>query len=466
MPSRRAFLGLGGGALARAAAPDLFGDMGALFLRAPQLDGEDRTPEARTARRVLQRVTFGPRPGDVRRVSARGPATFVEEQLAPESIPDLSTRFRVRRLESVGLDVPDLFDWSASTVLSELRAATILRAAGSERQLHEVMVEFWSDHFNVFAEKGDGAWLKVVDDREVVRKHALGRFRDLLFASVTSPAMLVYLDGVANVAGNPNENHARELMELHTLGVAGGYGQRDVMELARALTGWRVRRLWHHGRRVLESDRHDDSPKVVLGTRLEGRAEGDLARIVDLLAVHPSTARFVAAKLCRRFVGEAPSEVLVSRVSGAFTKSRGDVRVTLRALLFDPELVTSPPKLKRPFRFLVSALRALGARTDGGPELQAELRAMGQLPFGWPTPDGYPEDERAWASRLLPRWSFASKLFAGAIRGSRVPDDVRDVEPARLAIALLGRTPNVRERNALALGGAASVLCHPDFQLQ
>lgn len=466
MASRRDLLKATGGALAFAVAPELRADLGSLFLSAPELDPADGTPEARTARRVLQRVTFGPRPGDVARVASRGVRGFVEEQLAPGSIRDPWTFFRVRRLESVGLDVPDLFDWSAKTVLSELRAATILRATVSERQLFEVMVEFWGDHFNVFADKGDGAWLKVVDDREVVRKHALGRFRDLLFASVTSPAMLVYLDGVANVAGRPNENHARELLELHTLGVTGGYRQRDVMELARALTGWRLRSLWHRGRRVLEADRHDGSPKVILGARLSGEAEEDLTRIVDLLAAHKATARFVATKLCRRFIGEAPGEALVSNVARSFTKTGGDIRAALSTLLLDGALVTSAPKLKRPFRFAVSALRALGARTDGGTALQAELDAMGQLPFAWPTPDGYPEEEGAWSSRLLPRWSFASRLFANEIRGTRVPDALREVGPARLATALLGRVLDARERRAFALGGPASVLCHPEFQLQ
>jgi hypothetical protein len=190
--------------------------------------------------RVLKRVTYGPRPGDVERVDQIGPGAFIEEQLS-DSIADVQAYWLVRRVETVHLSAPDIFDVAAKTAIGDLRRATLLRALYSERQLRERMVEFGSDHFNLYVAKGECAWLKVIDDREVIRRHALGNFRDLLAASAKSPAMLTYLDGRSNLRGRPNENHAREILELHTLGVNGGYTQRDVSELARALTGWRVR---------------------------------------------------------------------------------------------------------------------------------------------------------------------------------------------------------------------------------
>src|SRR5262249_36292190 len=236
--------------------------------------------------------------------------------------------------------------------------------------------------------------------------------------------MLVYLDGRASVAGRPNENYAREILELHTLGVEGGYTQRDVSELARALTGWQVRTFFERGRTVFREKVHDPLVKEVLGLRLASDARADLERIVDRLVSHPSTPRFLARKLCRRFVADEPPPSLVEKVALAFARSRGDIRATLAALFHAPELHEAPPKFKRPVLFAVSALRAAGARTDAGQGLQRELDAMGQLPFAWPTPDGYPETEEHWSGRMLPRWNFAWRLASNAIPGTRVGSDV------------------------------------------
>jgi len=419
-------------------------------------------------RRVLHRVTYGPSPGDVERVAGRGLGGYLEEQLAPASIPDWKARILVRRIEVLSFDAPDLFLFAGPEVLGALRKATLLRARYSERQLAERLVELWSDHLNVFAGKGDGAWLKLVDDRETLRPHVLGRFRDLLRASLTSPAMLVYLDGTANVAGKPNENHARELLELHTLGVAGGYAQRDVMELARALTGWKVSRGPFRRHLVtFDPEAHDGGPKTVLGARIAPTGERELDAVVDLLAAHPSTAAFVAGKLCRRFHGpDAPSS-LVARVEGAFRRSGGDLCATVSTLVHSPELHDAPPRFLRPYDWTLRVLRGLDARTDGGLALQSALEKMGQAPFGWPTPDGYPESEAAWSATVLARWRVALALANGDVRGTRLPSDAFD-DPIATAAWLLGR-PLAREERAAFRGVAGSAalalaLSHPEVQ--
>jgi len=436
----------------------------------------DALPGSPFARRLLGRAGYGPRPGDVERVASMGPDAWIEEQLAPESISDAGTDWTVRRIETVALDPPDVFDYPRSTVLADLRRATIVRAVRSERQLQEAMVEFWTDHFNVYAGKARCAWLKVVDDRDVIRRHALGRFRDLLRASAESPAMLEYLDGGSSVAGSPNENHARELLELHTLGVAGGYTQADVQALARALTGWRLRWLWHRGRAFVDAARHDPSPQRILGRLFAAAsdplshadARRELEAIVDRLAAHPSTAAFVARKLCRRFVADAPSDALVQRTAAAFSSSGGSIRATMSVLLHSRELAASAPKLKRPFSFAISALRASGSRTDGGLALQTHLAAMSQIPFDWPTPDGFPDGEEPWSAGLLPRWNFALSLARGEIRGSRV-DIAADAEPRHAAESVLGRALDAPERKAFcrlpsAREAMALALAHPEFQ--
>jgi len=426
MSSRRRFLawtGLAALAASCGRAPRLSWLLGRAT-PAPARPGIGVDPEAaRLAARILGRAGYGPRPGDVERVASMGADAWIEEQLSPDSIPDVQAFFLTRRIETVHLQAPDIFDVARPTAVTDLRRAALLRAVYSERQLFETMVEFWGDHFNIFVGKGDCAWLKVVDDREVIRRNALGNFRDLLLASAMSPAMLVYLDGRANVAGKPNENYAREILELHTLGVGGGYTQADVMELARALTGWQVRGFFERGRTVLRAAVHDPLVKQVLGVRLSGGAREDLEAVVRRLTAHPSTARFLAGKLCRRFLADDPSEPAVAAVAAAFQRSGGDIRQTLSALLHSEELRNARPRFLRPYAFAVAALRRAGARTDGGRGLQDELQAMGQVPFGWPTPDGYPEGEEHWSGRMLPRWNFALRLASNAIPGTRVATD-------------------------------------------
>jgi uncharacterized protein (DUF1800 family) len=299
---------------------------------------------------------------------------------------------------------------------NELRQATLLRQLYSKRQLYEVMVEFWSDHFNIFVEKGNCFYLKTVDDREVIRKQALGSFHDLVWASAHSPAMLVYLDNQANEKSHPNENYARELMELHTLGVDGGYTQQDVMELARCLTGWTVKEHFWLGDFVFKEDLHDTGVKKVLGLEIQPAGLKEAEQVIETLATHPGTARFIATKLARRFIADEPPQVIVEKAAEAFRKTNGDIQSVLRVILLDG-LPLARPKYKRPANFVLSAMRMLNVETDGA-AIQDHLLRMGQSYFNWPTPDGYPDRSEAWQGNLMPRWQFAFELIRDEIIGT------------------------------------------------
>jgi uncharacterized protein (DUF1800 family) len=424
----------------------------------------------RRALRLLDRFGYGPTAADIARIMTLGIAGFVDQQLAPWSASAGSNWWRIRRVESLELAPADLYALTESEVVEDLRRGTILRAVYSENQLLERLVEFWNDHFNVYAEKEGCGRLLVVHDREVIRRHALGSFRELLRAVVTSPAMLVYLDGRTSSAGNPNENHARELLELHTLGVDGPYEQADVRALARALTGWRVRDRWRPGSAAFDDGSHDDGEKRVVGVRLEpGLGEDDVERLVERLATHPATVNRLAAKLCRRFVADEPAPDLVRRVATKLGESGGNIGAAVREIALSPEFEHAPPMLKRPYSFAISAIRALDATTDGGRELQALLRALGQLPFGHPTPDGYPDGARAWQAMLPARWSFALRLTSNRIEGTAV--DVRQLDAPSAVSQILHR--RVEKRQLDVLDGStdgpellALILATPSFQYQ
>ena len=437
---------------------------------------------------VLNRCTFGPRPGDreglLRLASTPAGAidAWMEAQLRPETIDDADVEGAIRRLSSLDEPAGELYEYKKPVLLHDLVTATLLRAIHSRRQLHAVMVEFWTDHFNIDMSKGDCAWLKAADDRDVVRRHALGRFPELLRASALSPAMLWYLDGRANRRASPserpNENYARELLELHTLGVHGGYTQHDVMELARCLTGFTVRPRSGLRKGAVEFRRewHDDGPKEVLGFRIPGgQGEQDLDSVLDVVATHPSTARHIAIKLCRRFIAEVPTAAAVEAVATAFSRTAGDLSATLRALFATPEFQSESvrgSRLKRPFHYVVSALRALGAETDAGAALRDALTAMGQAPFAYPTPDGYPIASDAWRGTLLARWRFAAALTSNELSGTHI-DLPRLHErvgtDASLMAHLLCRAPNEVEKRAWASASGlgervALLLASPAFQ--
>ncbi|GMV99439.1 MAG: hypothetical protein AMXMBFR84_05780 [Candidatus Hydrogenedentota bacterium] len=426
---------------------------------------------------ALNRFAFGPWPGEYARVGALGIDAYLEEQLHPESIDDSDCDWRVRRLESLSAPVGTLFEYKQDYLLREMSEASVLRAVYSKRQLQEVLVEFWTDHFNVSPSKGDCAWLKAADDRDVIRKHALGRFPDMVKASVLSPAMLWYLDGRVNRRATadeqPNENYARELLELHTLGVHGGYSQRDVMEAARCLTGWYVRsdEVFRKGRVEFRAEWHDDGEKKVLGQQIPaGGGQGDLDRLVTIVCGHPATARYIAEKLCRRFISVVPPEAAVQAVTAAFQQSHGDIKATLRALFSHETFWASANQsFKRPFHFVVSALRATGADMDGSAGAQDYLTRMGHAPFQYPTPDGYPIEPEPWYGGMLWRWHFAAALADGRVEGTTV--DWPKVQawaqsPEGLMTHLLGRVPSKGELDLCTASGKgpAFLIATPAFQ--
>jgi uncharacterized protein (DUF1800 family) len=443
---------------------------------------------------ALQRMTFGPRVEERLRFTEIGLQAWIEEQLAFESIDDFGCEIQLAPFKTLGMDANELEalsnqlfeNYDRQTVPDQLRQATLLRQVYSKRQLYEVMAEFWNDHFNIYIEKGNCFYLKSVDDREVARKHAMGSFRDLVWASAHSPAMLVYLDNQANHKGAPNENYARELMELHTLGVNGGYTQGDVMELARCLTGWNVKDHFWLGDFVFKEDLHDSGAKKVLGMVIPDTGQGEVERVIENLVTHPSTAQFIAAKLARRFIADEPPQEVIEKAARTFLQTKGDIQAVLRVVLLDG-LSSTQPKYKRPVNYVISALRMLNARTDGGPALQEYLLRMGQSYFNWPTPDGYPDRSAAWQGNLLPRWQYAFELIREEIKGTKTGlKELVDVSPAKnlqdevdaVASLLLGAslTPVARDEliDSIQSAGAdeaetlqivtAGLLASPAFQ--
>lgn len=326
-------------------------------------------------------------------------------------------------------------------VVTELQRAKLLRAVYSERQLFEVMVDFWENHFNIFANKDDDRYLLTAFDRETVRPFAMGRFRDLLGATAHSPAMLYYLDNwrssvarpypargdkPAGVDGGLNENYARELMELHTLGVNGGYTQKDVQEVARCFSGWTILKPNEQGLFLYRPGLHDDGEKVVLGHKiLPGGGIADGERVLDILATHPSTARFIATKLARRFISDDPPAAIIDRAAAVFLKTDGSIRETLRAILTSPEFFsqsTYRAKMRSPLEYTAAAMRALNAETDADPAVVNLIGRMGQALFGRITPDGYADRAEQWLSSgaMVARFNFASALATNRIKGTTI----------------------------------------------
>ena len=500
--TRRKFLKVGGSSAALLAAvgcDQLPRELRVLY-QSPKAVGPFQPPgtaEIDSMTHVLNRVAFGARPGDYERVRklgespAQASAAYIEQQLNPERIVDEAADFAVRRFETLSVPLGELFEYQEELLHNELMRGTLARAVSSERQLYEVMVQFWSDHFNIDPSKGDCKWLKVADDREVIRKHALGKFPDMLRASALSPAMLWYLDGRvnrrANMAEKPNENYARELLELHTLGVHGGYTQEDVMEVARCLTGWTVRSknqkpYLEIGKVEFKLHQHDGAAKDVLGEKIpaiperlskterERLGQKELDRVLEIVTRHPSTAKHISAKLCERFIADEPPSSAVKSVADAFSQSDGDIRATLRALFATEEFQKQRGnKFKRPFNFIVSALRATEARTDSGMEIVDYLRRMGHAPFNYPTPDGYPEPAAPWLGTLLWRWNFALAVSENNIKGTKIDFEALQKNSggdAGFMAHLLGRQPSPEETQAYHESGAglALMLASPAFQ--
>ncbi|MEM9302418.1 MAG: DUF1800 domain-containing protein [Pseudomonadota bacterium] len=373
---------------------------------------------------LLARTTFGYTEDELALASGAGFDAWLEYQLDHEAIDDggleeiLTEFFPTLAMDYNGLFRAGRGDSDGPTAAFELIYATVLRQAFSPRQLYEVMVEFWTNHFNVFLFDGPVQYFKTVDDRDHIRPHALGTFGDLLHANASSPAMLSYLDNYSNTAEGPNENYARELLELHTLGVDGGYTEFDVKETARCFTGWtlttRVPGLFY-----FDPLSHDFGGKSVLGTDIApNRGIEDGRQVLNLLADHPSTATYIAGKLARRFISDQPPAAAVTAVAETFRETGGDIRSMLRTLFRTEAFAASAgQKFKRPAEFVTSMLRRINPEAGGDflGVLVRQLQVMGQLPYFETQPTGYDDVEGSWlsTSSLLGRWNLASAVGFG-----------------------------------------------------
>ncbi len=484
---------------------------------------------------VLNRLAFGARPGDVDAVRAMGVDAWIDRQLSPDRIPDTAAEQVVARFPSLGktgeqllADAPPAAAVLAQrqrrggsmtaadsaalraqgrqsyAFLGELASSRVARAVISERQLNEVMVDFWENHFNVFAGKDRTRYFLPEYDAQTIRPHALGTFRELLGAVAKSPAMLYYLDNWQSVAdsGRPtlraaqrplnarqaarraaaaqqriaqnpqlqqaapqaaqrrrglNENYARELMELHTLGVDGGYTQQDVIEVARALTGWTIARGAQGGGFAFRGEVHDASAKTILGKSFaanRGIEEGEA--VLDLLASHPSTAKFIATKLARRFVSDTPPAALVERATATFRRTNGDIREVVRTIVTSPEFFASASyraKVKSPFELVASTMRAMHAPPDATPRTSQLVSRLGQPIFGHQAPNGYPETGDAWMNTgaILNRINFGLAAASG-----RVPGIKLSAWPLTAQIATSSREDQVDAVITELFGGAVS----------
>ncbi len=496
---------------------------------------------------LLDRASFGPRPGEVERVLKTGWQKYLDEQLHPERINDQALEQKLKNIESQrlsnselartyfppqqvlaaalkarGLDIADMKGGQANAeqmapdkakeqakdedarrrearrvlaeagykpgqqLIAETQAAKILRAVYSERQLQEVMTDFWFNHFNVYMQKGADRVLTTAYERDTIRPRVFGKFEDLLKATAESPAMLWYLDNWQSATPNPkmpafnnrdelrqlrntqdltkfdrqrlkqmremqaqrnaqnpqnpqanqqpqlkrmprgiNENYAREIMELHTLGVDGGYTQKDVQEVARCFTGWTLRNPRAGAEFFFGKFMHDDGEKTVLGKKIPaGGGVQDGYAVIHILATHPATAKFISTKLARKFVADNPSPALVNKMAQTFQKTEGDIREVLKTMFNAPEFWAPEvyrAKIKTPFEMTVSAVRALGAETNGNPQFHRWLAQMGEGLFLMQPPTGYPDTSEHWVNTgaLLERMNFALALSSNRIVGTR-----------------------------------------------
>lgn len=523
---------------------------------------------------VLNRLGFGARPGDVGKVKAMGLQKYVESQLNASAIPDTVAESKVRNLEVFNLSTAEVFAKypnpgallrmlegpnnqqnqaanneemtdsqrrerqqklreyyqkydlrPAGQLVPQITANRVLRAVYSERQLQEVMVDFWQNHFNVYAGKAAVRWYIPSYERDVIRKNALGNFKDLVVGTAQHPAMLFYLDNFENVSPNANtnlrgggnnnrqlqqimrngtitpqqreqikrrtgatdeqidarlrqmrdnpnqnpqqqqqrrqqrglnENYARELMELHTLGVDGGYTQQDIIEVAKAFTGWtiadprgyrkaaardikgqenrqleRIQRMAgvpddiDSGEFYFNARQHEKGAKTVLGQKVDEGGIKDGLKVIDILVSNPATARFIAKKLAVKFVSDNPNPAYVDRIAKAFEESKGDIKTTLRAVFGDKEFFAPEnyrAKIKTPFELAVSAIRTIGADTNANPAFIAMLNKLGEVPYGYQAPTGYPDTAEDWVNTgaLLERLNYSVALASNRIPGTRV----------------------------------------------
>lgn len=435
---------------------------------------------------ALNRLTFGPRPGDLAQIEHMGLSKWLDLQLHPTSIPEspiLDQRlqlFNASFIDSQAYLMPPVNP--RNVVAAGLAEDKLFRAIYSNRQLQELLVDFWFNHFNVYLNKGGERYLLPTYEREAIRPHVLGKFYDLLLATAESPAMLFYLDNWQSVAPNPeqqrqknrrglNENYGRELLELHTLGVDGGYTQKDVIEVARCFTGWTIAKPYKEGRFQYSDRMHDKGQKSVLGHVIPpGGGMNDGLMVLEILAHHPSTAHFISLELAQRFVADDPPPSLVNRMAETFARTDGDLCAVMRTMLSSGEFWSQAAyraKVKTPLEMIVSAVRATGADVQSPMALANEIRKLGEPLYRKIEPTGYSMLNAEWVSSdsLLDRMNFALALARNQVPGVKVNaaewQSVEENDPVQLARSILERDPS--EATKLAIN---SVIKGKDLQNQ
>ncbi len=435
---------------------------------------------------ALDRLTFGPRPGDPERICALGLKTWVDLQLHPDQVQEnLFLEERLAPLTPLKMSIRETASVKPERVIADdLSEGKLMRAIYSNHQLVELLDDFWFNHFNVFFGKGADRFALPAYEREAIRPHVLGKFYDLLLATAKTPAMLFYLDnwrsvGPAFAEGHPNqknrrglnENYGRELLELHTLGVNGGYTQKDVIEVARCFTGWTITAP-RQGRGFEYDDKmHDKGGKLVLGHVIPpGGSMGDGLEVLDILAHHPSTSHFISLKLAQRFVADDPPPSLVNRMAQTFLKTGGDLRAVMQTMFSSGEFWSEGAyhaKIKTPFEMVVSAIRATNANVASTAQLSNELQKLGEPLYRKPEPIGYSFQSADWVSSagLLDRMNFAVALAHNRIPGVQVDiaswQTLSQPDPMNLVRSILEQDPSEQTKTAIE-----KALANPDLQNQ
>lgn len=445
---------------------------GALMATGLSQRAAQAAPSTSATRWLINRLTYGWTQAEQVRADQLGYHGYLEYQLNHAAIDDSVLTQRLNPYLYLRLTAAQLYSISMpSYIIHQVVESTFIRSVHSKRQLYQKMVEFWTDHFHISITNEMNAWLRYVDVRDVVMPHALGKFPDMLNASARSVPMLLYLNNFENAWWSINENYARELLELHTLGVNGGYTQQDVMEVARCFTGWGTNGYDATANAftfLYYPHKHDNGAKTVLGYNIPaGGGMNDGQIVLDILANHPSTAQYVSKKLCRRFYDYDPPVSLVNSVAQTYTATGGDIKAMLRTLFNSIDPQTAPQKLKRPFNLFTSAFRATGADVVDFPQgwttqLRNLMSDCGHQPFHWGPPDGFPESLEFWVNLLTPRWGFASILgsfgmfqvsfdVAGFMSGLSTADSMADRIESRLFPYGMTSTEKTLVRDYLAM---------------
>jgi len=386
---------------------------------------------------TLRRMQLGFTPKMLRHAQAVGLDNYLDEQLQLEGLDNSEVEERLKDLEITKHSKEELFEYEKQgRLVSEFVLSTFFQQINNPYQIHEMMVDFWTNHFNIFLLDGFEKVLKIFDDREVIRPNALGTFSELLQASAHSPAMLHYLDQARSTRKSPNENYARELLELHTVGVDGGYTQTDIEFLAQELTGWSIvsprdiaRSNLKLGDFYFRNRAHDNQEKTIMGFQIpSGQGIKGGENFLNFLSSHPSTAKFIARKFAVRFISDSPPQSIIDKLAHSYTNSGGDIKSLLHTLIYSSEFIASTGmKFKRPLEFLVSMLIATQTKITIYPRtirlLFQALKGLGQVPYFWQPPDGYPDYQSWWSttSGLLNRWNIAFILLTEQLPGIHVP---------------------------------------------